>query len=153
MTSEIPDVFDHEPLAPPPTRGARVTGALMALLGGVAWVALLIVLTTIVPHFAVIFAEFDIKSGIPWLTRSIIVASHVATQGGIILLPMITIGTCLLVGFSVAGRRRAAITVSTFFGIVSLLLVMAAGTLIAVGLFLPLMQLTTAVSKSQQGGS
>jgi type II secretory pathway component PulF len=153
MTSEMPDVFDNEPLAPlPPTRGARVTGAVMAMLGGVAWVALLTILLTVVPRFENIFIKFDIPGGLPDLTRGVIAASHAVSRMAIIVLPMVTIGTFLLVGFSVADRRRTAITISTIFGIVSCLIVTIFGALIVYGILNPFMNIMTHVSSGRSGG-
>ncbi len=153
MTSEAPeDAEIFPPAAPPPTTAARIVGAISSLVGGAAWLALLVILVTIVPRFEEIFQKFDIKGGLPESTQVMISVSHIFRSYWFFLLPLVGGATVAMFIPCISGRKRSVATISVVFGAVSCLLFAIAVTVIVVGLFMPLISLVQGVSGAKHGG-
>jgi type II secretory pathway component PulF len=116
-------------------------GVVSGLLGGLAWLAVFGVLLLIVPKFEEMFARFEIKAGLPWVTQALITISHALH----IAWPLVA---CIVLGVpaaailvSIYGRSSKGAVAAVVFGLGSLVILFVAMPVIVAGLFLPLVEL------------
>jgi hypothetical protein len=124
------------------TRGTpvwvRAMGVVSGVLGGLAWLLVFGILVFFVPKFEEIFARFEIKAGLPWVTKVLISISHVLHVGW-------PLAACIVFGIpaasilvSIFARSRKGAVAAMVFGLGSLLIPLVALPVIAINLFLPL---------------
>jgi type II secretory pathway component PulF len=113
-------------------------GVVSGLLGGLSWLVVFGVLLLIVPKFEEMFARFEIKAGLPWVTKAVIAVSHALH----IAWPLVA---CIVLGIpaaailvSIRARSRKGAVAAMVFGLGSLLIPLVALPVIAINLFLPL---------------
>ena len=121
------------------TVASRVLAASLVVLGGLAWLVVLMVVLFIVPKFVAIFADFDVK--LPQLSQAIICASRVVGQNSIVFGALWLIVVPGLAVLLAATSWRWAVGLAAAFAGVSLVGTVMALVLTVLGLFLPLISL------------
>ena len=121
------------------TVASRVLAASLVVLGGLAWLVILMVVLFIVPKFVAIFADFDVK--LPQGTMVILCVSRAVGQYSIVFGALWLIVVPGLAVLLAATARRWAVGLAAAFAGVSLVGTLMALVLTVVGLFLPLVSL------------
>ena len=125
-----------------PSTFVRVMGVVSGLLGGLSWLVVFGVLLLIVPKFEEMFARFEIKAGLPWVTKAVIAVSHALH----IAWPLVA---CIVLGIpaaailvSIRARSRKGAVAAVVFGLGSLAILSVVLPVIVISLFLPLEHFT-----------
>lgn len=124
----------------------RAMGVVSGVLGGLAWLLVFGILVFFVPKFEEMFARFEIKAGLPWVTKVLISISHVLHVGW----PLVA---CIVFGIpaasilvSILDRSPKGSVAAIVLGLSSVLIVLVALPLIVAGLFMPLVEIIKATS-------
>jgi len=126
---------------------SRAASSLLVAVGGLVWLLVAGIFVFVGPRFKEIYAKFDIKGGPPVLTQAIIAVSDVLAGYWFVFVPL---GLLVVGGLAVwAGlaRSRRALWLAGIFAISAIIATTVLVSLMAIGLFLPLVPLIQSVGE------
>lgn len=129
--------------APRPSRRIRAAGVYFSVLTGLPWLAMLLLLATLVPRFERVFAEFRPRSGLPAITTAAIWLSHAVEGWGAVLATMVLAGALFLAVACGRGRSRRIIIATIVSGSLAVALFLLFAVLLFMGLYGPLVLLVS----------
>ncbi|MCX5676324.1 MAG: hypothetical protein NTX87_15085 [Planctomycetota bacterium] len=129
--------------APRPSRRIRALGVYFSVLTGLPWLAMLLLLATLVPRLERVLAEFRPRGGLPAITTAAIGLSHAVEGWGAVLATMVLAAALFLALACGRGRSRRIIIATIVSGSLSVAIFFVFVVLLFMGLYGPLVLLVS----------